>query len=224
LDEAVKRWVITLLAIALVASVAGAAYGLRWRAQYQPLTIDAQFVEVGDRIRSGVEHPGGALQAGTTLISEPLRELADEPSDESRARRVEATYVDGQHLTSAYALHNGGSVGITITGFDIQTPPRYSLLAFIDLRVGKRLANGGTSIRHTEPFRPFTLRAGEARDIVVRQRMHACEHYDRGSGNAWKALGVRYRVLGLNRHAGVPTPMYVSVKIADDYNCPHARR
>jgi hypothetical protein len=199
LDEAVKRWV--AIGFAVVAVAAG-AYGVRWRSQYQPLTIGNEAVAFGDRIRDGVIRPGGTIE-GVTSISSEFHEVADD--DESEQRHVATDYVDGQHVTFAYTLHNSGSVAVTITGFT--PPPKLSLLAPLDNR----------------PFHAFKLASGKTRDVVVRSRMHACEWYQPGSSVTYEGLDLTYRVFSLHRAASIKAPMRVEVRVPDDYHCPRTR-
>jgi hypothetical protein len=203
-----KHSMVAVLVIVLVVALGALGYGVWWRAQYQPIMIVSRTAAIGDRAHEQRLYPGA------TAISPPLRDVEAAPLDDSEARHVMATYADGQHLTSAYALHNAGSVGITITGFDFPTATDQSLLALIDVRVGAQL----TAFRES-----FTLDAGETRTVVVRQRMHACEYFAPGSSNSWESLSVRYRVLGLNRHADVPTPMRLGVELSKDVKCPRSR-
>jgi hypothetical protein len=147
-----------LAAIALSASLVTAGLGLRWRSSYQPLSVDGEVVASGDRVTSGIEEPGGAV-LGVGVSG--LQRLAPDPADDDGALRAEVPYGDGGHVTFAVALHNAGRVGVTITGFGLPSATQHFLLAVLDVRVGKRLAHGRSSVVHTSPFHPFTLRAGE---------------------------------------------------------------
>jgi hypothetical protein len=211
LDEAVKRVTAGFVVVVLVAV---SVVALRWRSQYQPLTAGNEAVSVGDRIRDGVLHPGGEIQ-GESWISSDFRDATDSSSDDDDddTRHVVTDYVDGQHVVFAYSLHNAGRVAVTITGF--ARPAKYSLLAPIDIRVG--------TVRHNQPFHSFRLGSGQTRDIVVRQRMHACEWTQPGSSVSYEGLDLTYRVFGLHHATSIKAPLRVEVKVPDDYKCPRTR-
>jgi hypothetical protein len=206
------------LGLAMVLVATTCVMGLRWRASYFPLTIDNEAVATFRDIPFGVEHPGGALIS--TMTAGHFAPVEDDPLDDDPTTHVATDYVDGRRVTFAYAIHNGGRVGVTITGIGEQA--KIELLGTLDVRVGQRLASG-TSIRHTEPFHTFTLRAGETRDIVVHYRMHDCEWFTPGSGNGYERFTLTYRVLGLHRSVDLRTPIRVDVKVPDDYVCPRER-
>ncbi|MEY2474195.1 MAG: hypothetical protein QOK28_3524 [Actinomycetota bacterium] len=207
-----KRVAALVLALALVAA---AAVALRWRTSYQPLQIDGEAVTFGDHLSDGVVHPGGAIQP-STYVSGDFKVVEDEQDDDD-TEHVATDYVDGQHFVDAVAIHNSGRVGVAITGFE--HPPIHALNALIDIRVGDRLRGGGTSVVHTKAFRPFTIRAGETRDVVIRSRMDACEWYDAGTGTILEGVSLRYRVLGLSRRADLPGLVRVEIK-RTEASCP----
>lgn len=214
-----RRWLVVAVGMAVIGSVVALGLGLRWRSHYQPLTIDYEQVQTGDRLTAGLYSPGGSIHdVGVVGLQ------VDATASEDAAMRASAIYHDDAQLTLGLAFHNTGRVGVTITGFDLPGPNQYFLTSVLDVRVGRRLAGGMTSVLHTVPFRPFTLRPNETRDVVVRERMHACEWNEPGSSNAMTALGVHYRVLGLTRHTALETPVQVVVSspVADE--CPRPPR
>jgi hypothetical protein len=221
-----RRGPTILVVLVLVASLVTGGLGLRWRSRYQPLSIQGELVESGDRLMSAIEHPGGGILGGAGVSGlesagvAGLEILAPDPTVDDDALRAEATYRDGEHVTFGVALRNTGRVGVTITGFDLPSAKQFFLLAVVDVRVGRRLAHGHSSVVHTDPFHPFTLRAGETRDVVIRERMHACESNAPGGSNEFGVLGVRYRVLRLSRHADLAAPVHVVVTAPARAECP----
>ena len=211
------------LAVLVVIALLAAGGAVRWRAGYQPLTIDNEAVATGRDIPFGVEHPGGALLATTMSAGGFARVDSDPSTDDEFVDHVATNYVDGQPFTFAVALHNNGRVGVTITDFDVLRRDQVGLFAVTEVRVGKRLPSGGTSVRHTDRFHAFTLRGGETRDVVFRSVMHACEHNDPGVTYGIDGLTVRYRVLGLHRSLNVPTPMMIDIEYPDGASCPRPR-
>ena len=216
-----RRWLAVAIVVVLIGALSAVGFGVRWRANYQPLAIDDESVELGDRLIDGIVHPGGWI-SGSGVWG--LDVLADDDADDDADFTAAATYHDGDHLVFGFALHNSGSVGVTITGFDLPRPEQVVLLGLIDVRIGKRLAGGGTSVVHTDPFRPFTLHSGETRDVVVREKMRACEWNTPGSGNTWSDLGLHYRTLGLTRHATLPAPVHITVMAPPAADCPRPAR
>lgn len=103
----------------------------------------------------------------------------------------------------------------------VDDPTVYALLEPVEVRLGKKLSDGRSSILETEPMRSFTLAGGERRSLVVRLRFADCEWYEPGSGSGFGGLAVRYRVLGLNRVASLRVPLEVSVE--SPATCPRTR-
>ena len=195
-----KRWGAIGVAVVLIAA---AVYSLRWRASYQPLSIGNEAVGLGDRIPGSVLHPDAVTQS-ETYASPDFREVDDSYGADDNRRHVTTDYVDGQHVVFAYTLHNSGRVGVTVTG--LAPPAKFAPLAM-------------TSV----PFHPFKLGAGATRDIVVHERMHACEWYQPGGSVTFEGLDLSYRVLGLHRTASIKAPVRTEIAFPGTYHCPRTR-
>ncbi|MEY2418032.1 MAG: hypothetical protein QOG90_712 [Actinomycetota bacterium] len=203
---------------AVIAVIVASAAVVRWRASYAPLQIDAEAVSFGDTIPYGVEHPGGAIQPGT-LVSGDFQTVEDDEPEDNR-QHVVTDYVDGKHVTYAVGIHNAGRVGVTVTGFELPQRNQFFLLETLEVRVGHRLRGGGTSVRHTTAFHPFTVHSGETRDVLIRSRMHACERNAPGGSGTIEGLTVRYRVLGLHRVKTLQGPLRIELRDPDAAGCP----
>ena len=205
--------------VAALGMVAGGVIALRWRASYEPLVVTAENAALGYRLVSGVEQPGGTI-SGVTIHGLELRDETRFSADDDEAMVVTTPYADGQDIVYAVVLRNEGTVGVTIDGFDLPGPHQHFLLKTRSVRLGKKLPSGRSSATSTEPMRPFALGAGEERTIVFRATVGNCEWYQPGGAVTRTHIGVHYRVLGLNRMAGLPLPVHIHVPSPPADQCP----
>ena len=205
--------------VSVVLALVALAGAMQWRASYAPLAFeDRAMLELGDRLSGGDAQPGGQLIGGIDIG--PGIDRAPDSSDGDGRGPAVLRYRDGEHVTYAVRLHNGGSVGVTVLGLD--DFEGHQLLKPFEVRVGKVLPGGESSVTVTEPRRSFTLAAGDSRSLIVHLRFSDCEWVMPGGSQTVTGWSVRYRVLGLTRAVVLDLPLELSVE--SPATCPRPRR
>lgn len=136
---------------------------------------------------------------------------------ENRGRACVLRYEHGEETIWAFVLRNDGPVAVTVAGVP------YEEGHLLDQQEVLLWPENGPAVFELRqpplvPFATFTLRPGEERLVAVRARFDNCERYDPGTGETLAAVGVRFRVFGLSRHASVGLWRHIEVESPAD--CP----
>ncbi|MDX6285294.1 MAG: hypothetical protein QOG53_779 [Frankiales bacterium] len=189
-----RRWVIPALVAVGVALIVLAASVLVL-SRYAPLTTtDA----------SAIDAPAGPA------VTVPY----------GKTRLQSVLYVDRATMRYSFVLHNKGSVGVTVTGFDMAHGPSY-LVRPVGYAVG-----GSTVAQAAGPtarFHSFGLGGGSNRVVTVTLEFVNCQRISPRSGTNLEHITVHYRGLGLvPRSQRVTFPDLVRIgSPANDNRCPH---
>lgn len=182
------RWV-RLLAAAVVVALAG---GVVW--WHRAVTSDP-----GLTFRArGVYPAEGAGTADQTGITENRNLLGSE---------IAIAFSPGRRIVADWVLHNGGARDLRIESVP---GAAFYYWGYEAIEVFPARRSGGVEATSAEPFRPFTLRAGESRDVRLHFRLADCDPAGLQSGfSSIDALAVRYRTLGVERSVRVPLDEFV---------------
>jgi hypothetical protein len=124
--------------------------------------------------------------------------------NEKSPSQIDVAFVSGRRVFVDLGLRNGGSRSVRIE----QVPVTGFYYFGFDAMEVSPDRDAGTGVATTyEPFKPFTLRAGEARNVRLVFRMADCgpTPTDRPAGTtSIHGLVVRYKILGVGRGWLVP--------------------
>jgi hypothetical protein len=121
-------------------------------------------------------------------------------------------YQDGEEAAVAFDVRNRGPLPVTVTEVGLPTAAGDHMFQTVGVEVDAE----GTA----EPFRPFTLRPGEARTVVIRARFGSCAYYTERAVEIHEVHPFRMRVLGLPMSAEVTYPYRIVVRSPTIQNCP----
>ena len=193
-DVRARRWVVPGLVTAGAAFLILAASVLVL-SRYQPLTTTND---------SAIDAPAGpavTVPYGKTRIQSVL-------------------YVDRATMRYSFVLHNGGPVGVTVTGFDLPSGPSYLVRP-----VG--YAVGGTTLAQaavpTAQFHSFALASGAKRVVTVTLEFVNCQRISPRAGTNVEQITVNYRGFGFvprSQRVGLPDLLRIGSP-SDDNRCPH---
>ncbi len=127
-------------------------------------------------------------------------------------------YVDERELTYALEIHNSGRFGVTIVTIDSNARSG-GLLRTENVDVSRH-ARGGYTVLETSPMRPFALKGGGRRAVVLHLRMVGCELYSPGFSATHVAVSIRLAVLGEQHTMSVPLPVSIAVTAPAAEHCP----
>ena len=118
--------------------------------------------------------------------------------------QVEVAFVRNGRLYVHFGLSNGGARDVRI---EAARNGRYYYWGLDRMSLSTDRDDGfvGTASRY-EPFRPFTLRRGETREVRLEFRLADCDpaSLQPGAYSVLRDLRVRYRTLGVSRTIDVP--------------------
>jgi hypothetical protein len=120
---------------------------------------------------------------------------------------ISIAFSPGRRIVADWALHNGGARDVRI-----EAVPRagFYYWGYDVMEVFPARGLDGAGETTAEPFRPFTLKAGETRDVRLHFRLADCDPAELQSGfSSIDALEVRYGILGLERAVRVPLDEFV---------------
>jgi hypothetical protein len=141
------------------------------------------------------EGPGTGDQAG---ITENRNLLGSE---------IAIAFSPGRRIVADWTLHNGGARDVRIESVP---SAGFYYWGYEALEVFPARSPGGVEATAAEPFRPFTLKAGETRDVRLHFRLADCDPAALQSGfSSIDALEVRYRTLGIERSVRAPLDEFV---------------
>lgn len=116
---------------------------------------------------------------------------------------VDVTFVPNSRLYAMVGLHNGAAHDVRIEG---ALPGTMYSWGFDRMSVSTD--PNGSYNRQWAPFRPFTLRRDEARQVRLEFRLADCDPVAAhpGGSSVLRGLRLRYHVLGVTRTTSVPFP------------------
>ena len=137
-----------------------------------------------------VEHDATGIPEGITRKENAL------------GTQYEIASVPGQRIFVYTGLRNGGGQSVQIG----QVPMAgFYYFGFDAMEVSPERDVGIGQLTTYEPFKPFTLRAGESRNVRLTFRLADCGPTDQQPGRTTvRGLLVRYKLLGLERAALAP--------------------
>ena len=116
---------------------------------------------------------------------------------------IDVAFVPNGRLFAAFGLYNGGAHDVRI---DEAPPGRFYYWGFDRMGISTDPDDGfvGTAGRY-RPFRPFTLRRGETREVRLEFRLADCDPtgLQAGGYSTLRGLTLRYRTLGVSRTRSV---------------------
>jgi hypothetical protein len=139
-------------------------------------------------------------------------ERVDEPFGERDA--VEVAYRHGETYTFEVTINNPTRWNVRVSDFPLT--PDLGMLQPVDFAIDTTPFDAPD--RTFTPFRPFTIRAGEAAMVRVRTRFANCDRFDPGHSSTLVALPVRYRALWATQTSNIELPTFVRVDSPED--CP----
>jgi hypothetical protein len=149
---------------------------------------------------------GDLLTATTgTRISAFPGERVDEPFGERDA--VEVAYRHGETYTFEVTVNNPTRWNVRVSGFPLT--PDLGVLQPVDFSIETTPFDGPD--RTFTPFRPFTIRAGEAAMVQVRARFSNCDRFDPGHSSTVMSLPLRYRALWATQTRALELPTFIRV-------------
>ena len=184
--ESRRRQLVVTLAGVLVAAILGG--GMWWNRQ----------VTANPRLEFS-----GALNVyrdpGFTDLDGIVRRDRRWPSD---VEEVEVAFVPNGRLYAMAGLYNGGGHDVRI---EAALPGTMYSWGFD--RMSLSTDRHGSYNGEWEPFRPFTLRRGETRQVRLEFRLADCDPAAQPGGySVLRELRLRYHLLGVSRTAGVSFP------------------
>ncbi|MDQ4132029.1 MAG: hypothetical protein M3179_02230 [Actinomycetota bacterium] len=117
---------------------------------------------------------------------------------------VDIDFTANGRLYAHFGLYNGGHHDIRIEGAP-DSRDYYWCFDRMSLSADPDDGFVGVAARY-EPFRPFTLRPGETREVRLEFRLADCNpaSLQPGGYSTRRGLSVRYRILGITRTVDVP--------------------
>lgn len=182
------RWVRVLAGVVVGALVGGAVWWQRAVTSDPGLSFQARGIYPAESVGTGDQ----------TGITENRNLLGSE---------ISIAFSPGRRIVADWALYNGGPRDVRI-----ESVPRagFYYWGYDTIEVFPARGTGGVVATPSEPFRPFTLRAGETRDLRLHFRLADCDPAELQSGfSSIDALEVRYRILGIERAVRVPLDEFV---------------
>jgi hypothetical protein len=150
----------------------------------------------------GLEFSGGLnvyRDATLTDMSGIVRRDSPWSSD---VEEVEVAFISDSRLYAMVGLYNGGAHDVRI---DAALPGTMYSWGFD--RMSLSTGPYGSYNGEWEPFRPFTLRRGETRQVRLEFRLADCDPAPQsGAYSVLRELRLRYHLLGVGRTAGVSFP------------------
>lgn len=119
--------------------------------------------------------------------------------DNKMGSEVDVAFVPGGRVYASFGLYNGGARDVRI-----EAPPagRFYYWALERMSLSTEPDDGwvGTA-RNFAPFKPFTLRRGETREVRLEFRLADCDPaaLQPGGWSTLRGLSLRYRTLGVTR-------------------------
>lgn len=116
--------------------------------------------------------------------------------------QIDIEFVSNQRIYVYLGLRNGGSQTVRIE----EAPPAgFYYFGFDTMEVSPEDSNDIGPIATYEPFKPFTLKPGQERNVRLTFRLAECSPGARQPGTTYvKGLVMRYKILGLKRAWLVP--------------------
>lgn len=177
-----RRRIAVVVAVLLIAGTA-----VWWR---QTATSDPKlrFTRFNHVVR--VEHDATGNQEGIVRNENAL------------GTQVDVAFVPGQRIFVYLALRNGGSQTVRI---DEVPATGFYYFGFDTMEVSPDPDAGPGQVTTFEPFKPFTLQAGEERSVRLNFRLADCTASGLQPGTTRiRGLLVRYTILGLGRTTFAP--------------------
>jgi hypothetical protein len=131
---------------------------------------------------------------------------------------VRVTYQHGETYTFEFTINNPTRWNVRVSDFPLT--PDLGMLQPADFAIDTTPFDGPD--RTFTPFRPFTIRAGEAAMVQVRARFSNCDHYGSDSGSTLESLPLRYRVLWATRTSHLELLTHIQVDAPE--TCPGTAR
>ena len=182
--------------------VAGAVY---WR---QTITADPKLRFTAFNKVNWADQDGAATPEGITR------------QEKDGGTQFDVAFVSGKRVFVDLGLRNAGSRGVRID----QVPATgFYYFGFDTMEVSPDVRAGIGAATSYEPFKPFTLAAGEARNVRLVFRMAECgpTPTDRQAGTTTiHGLVLRYKILGIGRAWLAPFDKS-ALGVATVGNCEH---
>jgi hypothetical protein len=160
--------------------------------------------------RAVTTDPGLSFQARGIYAAEGVGTGDQTDITENRnllGSEIAIAFSPGRRIVADWALYNGGARDVRI-----ESVPRagFYYWGYDAMEVFPTRAPDGVGATTAEPFRPFTLKAGETRDVRLHFRLADCDPAKLQSGfSSIDTLEVRYRILGVERAVRVPLDEFV---------------
>jgi hypothetical protein len=193
--EAPRRWPRRLAAIAMVVVLIVVGIAAVWLVNIEPLTTG----------REGYHVTGRGLRVTTRQI------------DALGVRGTVQTMPMVPNMTFRYrfSIANTGQLPVTIVDAGSQQPQDISTkVVAANLSMAASTGSDGFG-----PFAPFRLAPGETAGLTMQVDVAADVCYASGTATVWYEEPITYRVLGIMRHADVPTGTEIRLEGTDATTC-----
>jgi hypothetical protein len=179
------------------------------------LTAVVSVVLVAAAVGAFLVHRSVTRQLLTATEGNAIGAFRGEDVDDTFGERdvVKAIYEDGGTYTFEFTINNPTRWDVRVSDFPLT--PDLGMLQPVSFAIDTTPFDAPD--RTFTPFRPFTIRAGEAAMVQVQARFSNCDRFDPDSSSTLVALPVRYRALWATRASDIELPTFVRVDAPE--NC-----
>jgi hypothetical protein len=147
----------------------------------------------------------------TATEGNAISSFPGEDVDEGERDVVKVTYQEGGTYTFEFTINNPTPWNVRVSDFPLT--PDLGMLQPFNFAIDATPFDGPD--RTFTPFRPFTIRAGEAAMVQVQAHFANCDRFDPGHSATQVALPVRYRALWATRTSDIELPTFVRVDASE---------